>query len=258
MSDWKPDLYLQFSKYRTQPAIDLVTRIGIESPKRILDVGCGPGNSTAVLKDRWPEAEITGLDSSAAMIAKASASDSGIHWVCADASGDLHPLGTFDVVFSNAAIQWMPAHDALLRSFFALLAPGGTLAVQVPDTSEMPIHIALQKLVNSGKWSLQPKGAVYSCFSAPYYYDIVCSLSAETDLWETRYYHSLDSHHALVEWFSGAGLRPYANNLQSERDKADFLADFECALETVYPKQRDGRVLFPFHRVFFIVRKARV
>ena len=256
MNDWKPEAYLRFEKQRTQPAIDLVRRIEIKSPERILDIGCGPGNSTAVLKDRWPEADVTGLDRSPAMIAKAKQTDKNVRWICTDASDDLSGQGRFDIVFSNAAIQWMPDHERLLANFFALLKTGGTLAVQAPDTSRMPIHLALLELAGSAKWNLKLKSRTYTVFSAPYYYDILSVLTSDFDLWETRYYHVMETHHALVEWYGGSGLRPYMEALDTQSDKDAFLADFEDTLRDVYPVQRDGYVLFPFHRVFFIARKS--
>lgn len=256
MSDWKPELYLQFEKQRTQPSKDLAARIDLTAPKRIIDIGCGPGNSTLVLKNRWPGAAITGLDSSPAMIAQAGEADSGITWVCADAAGDLSGLGRFDIVFSNAAIQWMPDHGTLLPKLFSLLESGGVLAVQVPNTATMPIHIVLQTLVKAEKWRAQ-LGSVttHATFAAPYYYDILSTLTADFDLWETHYHHVMESHNALVQWYSSTGLRPYLNCLTSEQDKAAFLADFESALQAAYPAQNDGHVLFPFVRIFFIAKR---
>ncbi|MFA6697585.1 MAG: methyltransferase domain-containing protein, partial [Eubacteriales bacterium] len=144
---WKPNLYLSFERERTQPSIDLMTRINLDKPYRIIDIGCGPGNSTNILKLRWPEAELIGLDDSEAMIQQAKEKYKDIKWVLADATGDLSSLGTFDIVFSNAAIQWMPNHPALIKNMFKLLNKGGVLAVQVPYTEEMPIHTDLQKLI---------------------------------------------------------------------------------------------------------------
>lgn len=257
MSDWKPNLYLKFEKQRTQPSIDLAARIDINSPKRIIDIGCGPGNSTAVLKNRRPNADFTGMDSSPSMIAQAQETDNDITWVCADAAGDLSDLGRFDVVFSNAALQWMPEHERLLPNLFGLLEAGGVFAAQIPNTTHMPIHIALQSLVKGRKWGAK-LGAVttHSMNAAPYYYDILSGLKADIDLWETHYYHVMESHAALVQWYSSTGLRPYLNSLESEQDKAAFLADFECALQSAYPAQKDDMVLFPFVRIFFIARKA--
>lgn len=257
MSDWKPELYLKFERQRTQPSIDLASRIGMSAPKRVIDIGCGPGNSTAVLKNRWPKADIMGLDSSPAMIAQASETYGEISWVCADASGDLSSFGRFDIVFSNAAIQWMPHHEKLLPNLFSLLESGGVLAVQIPHTTYMPIHTTLQALVKSEKWRAQ-LGAVATHFtySAPYYYDILSTLSVDIDLWETHYYHVMASHQSLVQWYSSTGLRPYLNSLDSESAKAAFLAEFENALKADYPAQNDGHVLFPFVRIFFIAHKT--
>jgi trans-aconitate 2-methyltransferase len=257
MDDWKPGLYLKFEKQRTQPAVDLAARIGIGAPKRIIDIGCGPGNSTAVLRSRWPDADITGLDSSPAMIKQATKSDNGTTWICADASGDLSALGRFDIVFSNAAIQWMPGHDKVLQQLFTLLEFGGVLAVQIPSTAQMPIHIALQTLSNSQKWGAR-LGSVttHSTFDAAYYYHILSALTSDVELWETHYYHVMEDHHALVQWYSSTGLKPYLDALKNETDRSEFLAEFEAATTKAYPAQDSGCVLFPFTRIFFIARKT--
>ena len=256
MSDWKPELYLKFEKQRTQPAIDLVSRIDMPAPKRIIDIGCGPGNSTLALKHRWPNADITGLDSSPAMIAQASKEVSGVNWVCADASSELSDLGRFDLVFSNAAIQWIPYHETLLPNLFSLLNSQGILAVQVPNTEKMPVHIALQSLIQSGRWQAKLQGIdTHSMFSATYYYDILSKLSDDVDLWETDYYHVMENHRSIVQWYSSTGLRPYLNRLESIGDQTDFLDDFEKALQEAYPIQDDGSVLFPFTRIFFLAKK---
>lgn len=257
MNDWKPELYLKFEKQRTQPSIDLASRIDMETPGRIIDIGCGPGNSTAILKSRWPSADITGLDSSPAMIEQAGRTYSGITWVCADASGDLSSLGSFDIVFSNAAIQWMPDHEKLLPNLFSLLKSGGLIAVQVPDVTRMPVHIVLQALAKSDKWSPKlGKVKTHSNFGAPYYYDILSALTPDIDLWETHYYHVMENHHSLVQWYGSTGLRPFINSLENEDDKNVFLDDFENALKAAYTVQKDGKVLFPFDRIFFIARKV--
>lgn len=256
MSDWKPELYLKFKKQRTQPAIDLVSRIDLTAPKRIIDIGCGPGNSTLTLKNRWPNAEITGIDNSPSMIEQAKKTDGDINWICADASDDLDGLGKFDIVFSNAAIQWMPRHEELLPRLFSLLDVGGVFAVQVPVTTQMPVHVSLQSIVQSERWSNKFSGEnSHSTFSAPYYYDILSKLSRDIDLWETHYYHVMENHQSIVQWYSSTGLKPYLDRLESASDQTNFLIEFENALKFAYPKQVDGFVLFPFTRIFFIVSK---
>ena len=254
MSDWKPDLYLTFGRERTRPAVDLAARIEVDNPKRIIDVGCGPGNSALVLKARWPDAEIVGLDSSEAMINRAKSEYPGIEWICADASGDLTGLGKFDVVFSNAAIQWMPDQEALLPRLFALLKEGGAFAAQIPDTDQMPSHTELMKLVSAPKWKSRFTDMAPAHLTRPaaFYYDNLCGLTGEIDLWETRYFHLMNTHAEIVKWYSGSGLRPYLDCLKDSAVKTEFIKEYENALKIAYPIQSDGRILFPFTRIFFI------
>ncbi|MCL1986171.1 MAG: methyltransferase domain-containing protein [Betaproteobacteria bacterium] len=226
-------------------------------PRRMIDIGCGPGNSTNVLKVRWPQAEIIGLDSSNAMIAEARAKYPMIEWLCADASGDLTQLGKFDLVFSNAAIQWMPRHEQLLRKLFNMLNAGGMLAIQVPNTERMPVYIELGKLAASDKWKgrFAEVAGVHSMHDASFYYDIICGLSDEVDLWETRYFHVMNTHADIVKWYSSTGLKPYLDCLKDDAPRAEFQMDFENALRGAYPVQADGRVLFPFTRIFFTLKR---
>jgi len=258
MSDWKPDLYLAFEKERTQPAIDLAVRIENKDPKRIIDIGCGPGNSTFVLRGRWPDAEIIGIDNSENMIEQARKRYSDIEWICKDASGDLSELGTFDIVFSNAAIQWIQDQRLLLHNLYGIVNKGGVLAVQVPNVKNMLVNIELQKLVKKPKWKgyFSPPPSTHSAHEAEVYYDILCGLTKDIDVWETHYHHIMNSHKDIVIWYSGTGLRPYLDRLSDEDAKNEFLSDFENALKDSYPLQQDKRVLFPFRRIFFIARKA--
>ena len=256
MSDWQPGLYLTFDKERTQPSIDLVARIDCNDPKRIIDVGCGPGNSTAVLKAKWPQAEIIGLDSSTAMIDEAKSKYPAMEWVCADAFSDLSDIGKFDIVFSSAAIQWIPDQDKLLAKLYGMLNENGVLAAQVPCTKHMAVQIELDKLASTAKWKpLFADVSSHSAYSAETYYDILCGLTPDIDLWETRYFHVMQSHSDIVNWYSGTGLRPYLDCLDGGALAAEFLADFEAALKIAYPIQADGKVLFPFTRIFFMAKK---
>jgi len=257
-SDWQPNLYLAFGKERTQPSIDLAARINKDDPKRIIDIGCGPGNSTNVLKVRWTQAEIVGLDNSEAMINEAKSKYPAINWIQADASDDLDKLGKFDIVFSNAAIQWIPNHKILLTNLFGMLNNDGVLAVQVPCTKYMPINTELIKLTSNGKWKnhFTNISSTYSVHTADFYYNILCGLTAEIDLWETNYFHIMNTHSEIVKWYSGSGLRPYLDCLKDDFTKNKFVKEYENALKEVYPVQSDGKILFPFTRIFFIVKKS--
>ncbi|MCL2343464.1 MAG: methyltransferase domain-containing protein [Firmicutes bacterium] len=260
MSNWQPNLYLTFGKERTQPSIDLVTKIDHSNPKRIIDIGCGPGNSTNVLKARWEQAEITGLDSSESMIGEAKSKYPGMNWLCADASGDLTGLGLFDVVFSNAAIQWIPNQESLLPKLFGMLNRGGILAVQVPCTKYMPIHTELEKLTSTDQWKphFSNMASTYSVHTVDFYYDLLCRLTPDIDLWETNYFHIMNTYSDIVKWYSGSGLRPYLDCLTDAKINAEFVKEYENALKDTYPIQADGRILFPFTRIFFIAKKSKI
>lgn len=258
INDWEPAQYLKFEKERTQPSIDLAARIRLAEPKRIVDIGCGPGNSTTILKKHWPKATIIGLDSSEAMLEKARETSAEIEWVHCDTADDLSFLGKFDVVFSNAAVHHMPNKPQVLARFFDLLNPGGSLAFQVPDTRELPFAVELQKLVQSEKWSrffaMNEYPAIFHGYS--YYYDILCGLSNDLEMWQTDYIQRMSDHAGIVEWYKGSGLRSYLSALPEESDRAGLLADYEKMLEKVYPKKKDGFVLMPMRRLFFIAYRS--
>jgi trans-aconitate 2-methyltransferase len=226
MPIWNPGQYLKFGAERTRPSLDLCARIP-GSPGRILDLGCGPGNSTAVLRERWPEAELAGLDSSAEMIAQARASHPAGSWILAGAESYVPPQA-LDLVFSNAVLQWLPDHPRLLPRLMGWLAPGGCLAVQMPA---MSFH------------------------EASFYYDLLAP-TAQVDLWETVYHHPMASHQALIEWYEGTGMRPYLERLPDDAARAAFKAELleECRGE--YPVMADGKVVMPFKRLFFLAWKV--
>lgn len=258
MTNWDPNLYLRFEKERTQPARDLVAKIENLAPARILDVGCGPGNSTLALGDRWPKAQLVGLDSSPQMIEKAQASYPDIQWVCADAGQDLSRLGRFDLVFSNAAIQWIPDHPALLANLFSLLDAGGQLAVQVPNTQDMPVQTQLRQLAATVTWQPHFAGLAGNASYHPpaYYYDILSGLSPAVQLWQTEYFHVLPSAEDILAWYKSTGLRPYLDCLPDTEVQEAFLQQYLEKLRASYPPQADGRVLFPFRRIFFTAQKS--
>lgn len=257
MSDWKPNVYLKFEKERTQPSIDLAARVEPGQMRRIIDIGCGPGNSTAVLRRRWPDVGITGLDRSEAMLEHARQRDPGVRWVRADLSAELPDLGVFDLVFSNAALQWVPGLEQVIPRLFGMVAQGGTLAVQVPYARDVPLMNEKEKLADEPRWRDRFTTVErYSTFPMEYYYDIVSGLGGLANLWETRYCHIMDSHADMVSWYTGSGLRPYLDRLPEAGERKAFLQEYESRLAEAYPQQKDGAILFPFPRIFFTVRKV--
>ena len=254
MADWNPGQYLKFERDRNKPIMDLFSHVHLEAPKRIVDLGCGPGNSTRFLAARWPEAELIGLDSSKAMLETACKAMPDVQWLALDATGDLSALGRFDLVFSNAALQWMPDHARVLSNWFELLNPGGTLAIQLPCNHGNPVHRTLQRLPESEAWRGKLRPSPLRQFPAGNYYDILSGLPCEFELWTTRYYHVLQSHEDIIEWYKGTGFRPYSGQL-NEIDQASFLADVLEQIRPFYPPQADGKILFDFERLFFTATK---
>jgi len=261
MPSWNADQYLKFDRERTQPARDLLTRIEIETPGRVIDLGCGPGNSTELLAARWPEGKLSGLDNSRAMIDAARRDHPetrwpNIGWLLGDIAGWARdPDGVFDVVYSNAALQWVPDHSALYPALFGRVAPGGALAVQVPANLGAPAHAAMRSLAASDPWrSLLPPGGVREWFvhDAGFYYDRLAKTATQVDLWETEYLHVLDGPAAIVEWYKGTGLRPFLDALPSAEHRDGFLEEYLALITRAYPVRQDGRVLFPFRRLFLV------
>jgi len=256
MPSWNADQYLKFAAERTRPSRDLVARIQIGRPARVIDLGCGPGNSTALLAERWPGAEVSGLDNSPAMIDQANRDYPDQRWIVGDiaawAAGAAEP---FDVVFSNAALQWVPDHESLYPALLRHVAPGGALAVQVPMNLDAPAHVLMRELASTPAWAclLPPDGVrEWHVHDAGYYYDLLAPTASRLDLWKTEYLHVVDGPAAIVEWYKGTGLRPFLDALPSDADRANFLADYADRIAEAYPAQRDGRVLFPFRRFFLV------
>jgi trans-aconitate 2-methyltransferase len=256
MARWDPQVYLRYAGERTQPSLDLVMRIGVSNPRRIIDLGCGPGNSTAILRQRWPEADIIGLDNSPEMIAAASESFPEEKWVLGDAA--TWSDGTrFDIVFSNAALQWLPDHAGLFPHLFAQVASGGVLAVQMPAHYASPVHHVILRTADDPAWRHlmdKPRKALTK-EPASFYYNVLQPLAARIDLWETEYYHIMDGPEAIIEWFRGTGLRPFLNALTNGEQKERFEEMLLEGYAQSYPRQQDGRILFPFRRLFIVAYK---
>ena len=208
MSRWDPDSYLRFEHERTLPSRDLVTRIELPDPRTIVDIGCGPGNSTSVLRNAWPTADVAGLDNSDEMIKKAQATYPGGRWILADAA-DWQASEKYDLVFSNATLQWIPNHEKVLRQLFDKVRDDGALAVQVPFNVEAPLYRALIAVSESSKW----RGLMAGCSDQisyrdeTYYYNLLWRLSARIEMWMTTYIHIMQSHQNLIEWYSSTRKR---------------------------------------------------
>jgi len=255
-TDWNPNLYLKFDKERTQPSIDLVSRIIFNSPSRIIDIGCGPGNSTQVLVQRWPDSEIIGIDNSPAMIEKAKKDYPNQDWQLLDAGTD-EIAGKFDIIFSNATIQWIPDHANLLKKFHNMLFDNGVLAVQIPLFWDMPLGKSIANIAENRRWKSETQDvtSLFTIHDSSFYYDILSDLFHSIDIWETDYIHILDSQISILEMIRSTGLRPFLDRLQSENDKNDFEAMVLKEIKKDYPLQKDGKVLFPFKRLFFTAKK---
>jgi trans-aconitate 2-methyltransferase len=258
MPTWNPELYLKFSGERTRPCRDLTARIAIERPGRIIDLGCGPGNSTAVLADRWPGAEIAGLDSSPDMVCQARASYPAFQWTHGDIAAWAGEAGeSFDIVFSNAALQWVPDHAAVFPKLLARVSPHGALAVQMPANLDAPAQSLMRELAAEPRWREQLAGARnWYSHDFDFYYDALSPHAAALELWSTEYVAQMDGIEAIVEWYRGTGLRPYLDALGGGPEEETFLAAYLERLRSAYPVHADGKVLFPFRRIFVVAHRA--
>ena len=254
--DWNPELYLRFRNERTQPSIDLVNRIRINrSPRNIIDIGCGPGNSSQVLVERWPNATLLGIDNSPKMIQKAKANYPRQNWMIADASQFVSDI-KYDIVFSNAAIQWIPNHEKLIPHLCDLLSDQGVLSVQVPDFLGTAIGKAIEKIARKPRWKKQVGNCsrLFTYNGYCVYYDLLSERLTSIEMWETHYLHVLDSWRAIIEWIKGSAMKPYLSSLSNESEQAKFEQEVLCEIEKDYPLREDGKVLFPFKRLFMIGR----
>lgn len=257
MPAWNAELYLQYANERTQPSIDLAARIQLAQPKRIVDLGCGPGNSTKVLRSRWPESEIVGLDNSAEMIAKARAEFPHARWELGEIA-TWQPAQSFDLVFSNAALHWVPDHAALIPRLFSQVVSGGALAVQMPAHLESPVHRAILEIADNSEWRAQTAAArgMVRVESPEFYYDVLCRQAARIELWVTVYQHVMNGPEGIVDWIRGTGLRPFLQALSTDDQRTRFAGKLLERVSADYPHRADGKIIFPFRRLFFVAYRA--
>jgi trans-aconitate 2-methyltransferase len=253
---WSAAQYLKFEHERIRPVRDLVARIPNAEVLSAADTGCGPGNSTEVLRERYPGARIIGLDSSTDMIEAARKRLPDIAFEVADIR-DWRPKEPLDVILANAVLQWIPDHETLLPALMAQLAPGGALAVQMPDNLEEPSHQLMGEVASDGPWAAKLKDAAAARTElrpADWYFHLLRPHASHVDVWRTTYFHPLAGAHAIVEWLKGTGLRPFLDPLEKSEREA-FLARYEEAIAQAYPAEADGTVLLPFPRLFVVATR---
>lgn len=247
--------YVQFEDERTRPVRDLLAAVPQTPIRTAVDIGCGPGNSTEALMARAPGATIRGLDASADMIEAARKRLPGLRFETADIAAWDEP-GTYDVILANAVLQWLPAHETLFPKLVGKLAPGGHLAVQMPDNLDEPAHRLMREVAATGPWAEKLKGVERTeRFDARHYYALLSPLCSRVDVWRTTYYHPLrGGADAVVEWFKGSALRPFLAALDDD-ERSAFLARYREAIAVGYPALDDGTVLLPFPRLFIVATR---
>ena len=256
-TDWNPALYRRFEDERTRPARDLLARIPLPSATHAVDLGCGPGNSTELLLERFPSASVSGLDTSQAMLQSARERLPQCSFQLSDVSA-WQPQQAPDVLFANAVLQWVPGHEALLPRLFANLAPGGALAIQMPDNLSEPSHRAMREVAADSRWAalIGDAAAVRApILAASEYYDLLAPRAARVEIWRTTYQHPLESAAAIVEWLRATGLRPFLEPL-SEPQRSAFLAEYEARIAQAYPPRADGKSLLAFPRLFIVAQRS--
>lgn len=278
---WDPRQYHKFSDHRRRPAVELLARVPPASPALVIDLGCGSGEITRLMAERWPDAAVQGIDNSPDMLERARAGDSGsgdgggdgdrgtgrgrsarIEWIEADI-GAWTPPSPPGLIFANAALQWVDGHDTLFPRLFRSLAPGGALAVQMPLSRQARSHLLMHEILTAegadgapiGPAPLRREIARRWVLDPQEYFDLLAAPAARLDIWTTEYFQVLEGEDPVLEWVSGTGLRPILNGLSGE-DRARFLDRYRPALRDAYPQRPDGSTVYPFRRLFIVAERA--
>ncbi len=257
MLDWNPGLYRRYEDERTRPAIELLARVPLNAAAHVVDLGCGPGNSTELLVQRFPQAQVIGTDNSQAMLASARERLPQVRFDLSDIATWV-PEQAPDLIYANAALQWVPDHEALIPRLFEALAPGGVLAIQMPDNRQEPTHRLMRAVAAEAPWA-EPIGDAdrlrTELLGIGGYYDLLAPRGARVDVWHTIYQHPMASAAAIVEWVRGTGLKPFVDRLTPEL-KASYLAEYERRIDAAYPARTDGQRLLAFPRMFIVAQKT--
>jgi trans-aconitate 2-methyltransferase len=259
---WDPRQYQRYGNERSRPFHELVDRIMVDAAavKTAVDLGCGPGHLTATLCDRWPHAQVIGVDNDANMLATATALAGDRLSFTSGTVQDWQPVAPVDVVVSNAALQWVPGHLALLPDWLRMVRPGGWFAFQVPGNLDDPHHHEIRSLYRSEPWSDIPHvkalpDRTHSSHTATEYLDVLAPLCSHIDGWETAYIHILQGDDPVLEWVKGSALRPVLAALETDEARADFLAQLAPRLRAAYPSSAWGTP-FPFKRIFVVAQRS--
>lgn len=257
MPDWDPNLYLKFSDQRARPASDLIAQIRLDDPRRIIDLGCGTGNSTEQLHGRWPQAEMAGVDSSAAMLAQARQHHPDWQWIESRIEA-WQANAAYDLIFSNAALHWVADHAALFPRLLSYLLPGGALAVQMPYNFQSPAHQAMKKVAADPRWKGKLDGASenYNVQPIAFYYKVLSKTAAALNLWESEYLQIMNGTRAILDWVRSTAMRGYLDRLPEGAERKQFEELCLREFEKSYPADEQGKVLFPYRRMFIIAYRA--
>ncbi|RRO19270.1 trans-aconitate 2-methyltransferase [Saccharopolyspora rhizosphaerae] len=251
---WDPGTYLTFSDLRDRPAFELIARVRAESPRRVVDLGCGAGNLTGLLTGRWPHARVEALDSSEEMVAEARAR--GVPALVEDVR-DWKPQPDTDVVLCNAVLQWVPGHLELLHRWLPELPSGAWFTFQVPGNFDSPSHVTIRELAAEPRWRgkldgvLRHSDVVHDPLE---YADELADPDLEVDAWEATYVHALRGEDPVLAWVSGTALRPVRAALDDE-EWVEFRDELANRLRVAYPKRPDGVTWFPFRRIFVVAHR---
>ncbi|MBD9667485.1 trans-aconitate 2-methyltransferase [Variovorax beijingensis] len=257
MLDWNPALYRRYEDERTRPAQELLARVPLPEAARVVDLGCGPGNSTELLANRFPQAQVVGTDNSEAMLVSARERLPQARFELSDIATWAPQDEAPDLIYANAALQWVPDHEQLIPRLFAALAPGGVLAIQMPDNREEPTHRLMRAVAAEAPWA-EPIGNAdrLRTLLLPLggYYDLLAPAAAKVDVWHTIYQHPMADAAAIVEWVRGTGLKPFVDRLPADL-QASYLAEYERRVDQAYPARTDGKRLLAFPRMFIVAQR---
>jgi trans-aconitate 2-methyltransferase len=251
---WDPAQYLKWSDQHLRPAVDLLQRVPLADPARVVDLGCGTGNVTALLRARWPAARVIGIDGSPAMLERARASDPGVEWHEADVAA-WTPAAPVDVLFSNATLHWLDDHARLFPRLLAAVAPGGVLAVQMPRNFGEPSHTSIHDLAREPRWCDRLDKLVRPEPTKPpaFYWDLLVPRVRTLDVWETVYTHALTGDNPVADFVKGSWLKQFLDALDAA-DRGVFEAAYRARVARAYPPRTDGTTLFPFRRLFIVAQ----